>query len=179
MNQLEILENNNPSIYVASLAHYNDDRLVGKWFDLSEHYDAETLMKSIKEYISELTLYGQPCEEYAIHGTNNIAFDVSEYADIQTFEKIYKIMELQKDHDSDAIEAFFNIFGSDEDLENFEESYQGKYDSEIDYAIEYVNGCYDIQKMLGNLSNYFDYEAFAKDLFYDCSFENGHVFCSI
>ena len=28
-----------------------------------------------------------------------------------------------------------------------------------------VNDCYDIKKMMGDLADYFDYEAFARDLF--------------
>ena len=41
----------------------------------------------------------------------------------------------------------------------------GVDDSKEDFAREIVNDCYDIDKMMGNLSYYFDYEAFARDLF--------------
>ena len=45
------------------------------------------------------------------------------------------------------------------------DSYSGVYDSEEDFARETVNGCYELEKMMGDLADYFDYEALARDLF--------------
>ena len=36
-----------------------------------------------------------------------------------------------------------------------------------DVAYNLVNECYDLERMLGNLVSYFDYNAFARDLSYD------------
>ncbi|MBE6319301.1 MAG: antirestriction protein ArdA [Bacteroidales bacterium] len=45
------------------------------------------------------------------------------------------------------------------------------------FARHIVDECYDLDKMLGSLSYYFDYDAFARDLFMcDYHFDNGHVF---
>ena len=64
-----------------------------------------------------------------------------------------------------------------EDIESFQDAYMGKYDSEEDYAYQLINECYDIEKMMGSLSSYFDYAAAARDLFIsDYYYENGHVF---
>lgn len=50
-------------------------------------------------------------------------------------------------------------------------------DSEEDFATHIVNECYDLERMMGNLSYYFDYKAFARDLFIsDYIFEDGYVF---
>ncbi len=36
---------------------------------------------------------------------------------------------------------------------------------------------YDIEKQIGHLANYFDYDAYARDLFmYDYYYDNGYVF---
>ena len=43
--------------------------------------------------------------------------------------------------------------------------YVGVYDSEEDFAREIVNGRCDLDKMMGDLSYYFNYEALARDLF--------------
>ena len=52
-----------------------------------------------------------------------------------------------------------------------------KSDSEEDFATHIVNECYDLERMMGNLSYYFDYKAFARDLFIsDYIFEDGYVF---
>ena len=44
-------------------------------------------------------------------------------------------------------------------------------------AREIVNDCYDLEKQMGHLANYFDYDAYARDLFmYDYYYDNGYVF---
>ena len=46
-----------------------------------------------------------------------------------------------------------------------------------DFARHIVEECYDIERTMGRLSYYFDYEAFARDLFMcDYFFDNGYVF---
>ena len=47
----------------------------------------------------------------------------------------------------------------------FEEDYEGEYDSEEDFASYIVSELYDLERMTGNLSYYFDYKACARDLF--------------
>ena len=64
-----------------------------------------------------------------------------------------------------------------EELEHFEDCYVGEYDSEEDFAREEVNNCYDLETMMGHLANYFDYEAYARELFKDeYYYDNGYVF---
>ena len=54
----------------------------------------------------------------------------------------------------------------------------GEYDSEEDFARHIIEECYNLEKMMGNLANYFDYEAFARKLFmYDYKMgANNNVF---
>ena len=62
-------------------------------------------------------------------------------------------------------------------LSEFEDAYRGKYSSEQDYAEELVAETGMLDAMPENLRNYFDYEAFTRDLFMDgYSFIDGHVF---
>ena len=65
-----------------------------------------------------------------------------------------------------------------EDLCDMYDAYMGVYDSEEDFARETVNDCYDLEKMMGDLADYFDYDALARDLFM-CDYyfgSNGTVF---
>uniref|UniRef100_UPI003FF0C08B antirestriction protein ArdA n=1 Tax=Candidatus Limisoma sp. TaxID=3076476 RepID=UPI003FF0C08B len=44
-------------------------------------------------------------------------------------------------------------------------------------AREIINDCYDLERQMGHLANYFDYDAYARDLFmYDYYYDNGYVF---
>ena len=66
---------------------------------------------------------------------------------------------------------------SDDSISDFEDSYEGEDDSEEDFATYIVNESYDLERMMGKLSYYFDYKAFARDLFIsDYIFEDSYVF---
>ena len=171
-------DNREPKIYVASLAHYNNGELVGKWMNLTDYSSSDELMSSIGAYIASLTCYGEPCEEYAIHDYEYLPFNICEYAGRDTFDKIYSILELSNEYDIDAISAFCNHFGVDS-LESFGDAYVGQYDSELDFTYQYVEDCLDLEKTMGNLSIYFDFKRFSLDLFSNSyEFLDGYVFNS-
>ncbi len=168
--------NSNPSIYVASLSHYNNGELVGRWFDLEDYQDGEHLLKSISSYIYGLTCYSEQCEEWAIHDFDNLPFRIDEYASTETFNKLYQAVELSKTYDMEAITAFVACFSQDE-LEVFEDCYQGNYESELDFTHEYIENNYDLDKMMGSLSCYFDYDSYSNDLFINSfTYHNGYIF---
>ena len=76
----------------------------------------------------------------------------------------------------EAIEAYINYYG-DFDERDFEDRYEGAWDSEEDFAEYLVDeiGMENIQ----NKDYYFDYEKFARDLFLsDYDYCDGYVFRS-
>jgi antirestriction protein len=92
------------------------------------------------------------------------------------FDKIIEYANLGSD-EREALEDFIDL-GNDFDMSLFRECYCGKFDSETDFAEEIVNSCYDLERLMGDLSRYFNYEAFADELFaYDYAMgDNGYVF---
>ncbi|MCE7044717.1 antirestriction protein ArdA, partial [Dyadobacter sp. CY312] len=70
----------------------------------------------------------------------------------------------------------------DEQLQNFDECYQGYFagsmtDPELEYAYEYVDQTGLLSEVSPTIQRYFDYEAFARDLFMDGYTQiDGHVF---
>lgn len=61
-----------------------------------------------------------------------------------------------------------NVLGADSsDVQGFEDSFEGEHKSFLEFATQFVDDVYDLDSMLGNLSAYFDYDAFANDLRYD------------
>ena len=93
------------------------------------------------------------------------------------YPELRLIAFIQMDDDKQkAFKAYVSATG-DDSISDFEDCYEGKYDSEEDFATHIVNECYDLERMMGNLSYYFDYKAFARDLFIsDYIFEDGYVF---
>ena len=75
----------------------------------------------------------------------------------------------------ELMEAYCEVRSFDE-WANRVEDYEDDWDRDIvyyrnmtmlDVAYEIIDECYDLEKTLGHLSCYFDYNAFARDLSYD------------
>ena len=83
------------------------------------------------------------------------------------------INELLEDYDAAAIEAFIELYG-EENVEHFEDAYQGEFESGAHFAESLVSDCYclDIPAFVC-----IDWEATWDQLYYDYSIEDGHVFC--
>lgn len=83
----------------------------------------------------------------------------------------------QSGFDRAAVAAFIGWYGS-WDADTFESAYMGHYDSEQAYAEQYIDETGMLDEMPESLQCYFDYEAFARDLFMgDYYFDDGFVFC--
>lgn len=163
--------NGEPSVYCGTYAKYNVGNLCGLWIDVSSFDDYDEFIDFCKaihadENDPELMFQDYECFPREWY---------DECPNRESFDNIFRYSELREQYSKDAVDAF--VGWGCEDLENFEDCYCGEYNSEEDYAIEVINDCYNIEKMMGNLANYFDYEAFARDLFmYDNYFDNGYVF---
>ncbi|WP_308263949.1 antirestriction protein ArdA [Prevotella sp.] len=93
----------------------------------------------------------------------------------EVFNKIKAFINLA-DNRQKAFKAFVSVTG-DDSIYDFEDRYMGEFESEEDFASYIVNECYGLERIMGNLSMYFDYKAYAMDLFIsDYIFEDGNVF---
>lgn len=63
------------------------------------------------------------------------------------------------------------------ELDHFENCFVRVYDSEKHFARGIVNDCYDLEKPMGELANYFDDGVYTRYLFmWDYYYDNGIVF---
>lgn len=95
------------------------------------------------------------------------------------FNLIQQYADLDDD-EKDAFKAYCECksVGLDEDVfDNFRDAYEGEFDSEEEFAEHVVDECGMLDSMPENIQMYFDYEAYARDLFLgDFTFWNGYVF---
>ena len=73
----------------------------------------------------------------------------------------------------ELVKGFLDCFGGDQ-IGELEDRYIGTYDDERDFAYEWVNEMHDLEAMMGALSIYFDYEAWARNEFIN-SFTSANV----
>ncbi|TDE13206.1 MULTISPECIES: antirestriction protein ArdA [Dyadobacter] len=173
-------------IYVGTYAKYNDGSLFGKWMDLSDYIDLKDfyqaclelhqdekdpeLMFQDWEYIPDFLISESSLNEY-------------------TFEYLEEVTGMDEDR-ARALEIYCKDIASwpDKDkyfqelLEEFNDCYHGYYggpmkDPQIEYAYQYVEDTGLLTDVSPTIERYFDYEAFAKDLFMDGYTQiEGHVF---
>ncbi|AEV52203.1 anti-restriction protein [Rhodococcus phage RER2] len=161
------------SIYVASLTDYNAGVLHGDWFSLDDYADHEELTAAVEDMLSKSPTAaeeGNVAEEWAIHDYEGFGpFKLgSEWA---WFDFLYALHEAFTEH-GDALGAYIAGVSSDrletpKDVEDmvsrFEEEYVGETNLE-DYAYDYVQDCGIFDGVSETFQNYFNYEAFARDL---------------
>lgn len=87
--------------------------------------------------------------------------DLSSFSDYDEISNFCKAIHADK-YDNDAVDDYMEFKDS---LDNFEEAYCGEWDSEEDFARHTVEEYYDIERMMGSLANYFDYEVYRRELF--------------
>lgn len=161
-----------PSVYVGTYAKYNDGSLRGLWIDLSTfdcYDDFITFCQAIHADEEDPELMAQDYENFPREWYNEGFMSEND------FDNIMEFVELSDKHSRAAVEDYMEFNDS---LSDFEEAYCGEWNSEEDFARHFVNECYDIERMMGNLANYFYYEAYGRELFmYDYNMgANGHVF---
>lgn len=161
-----------PAVYVSTYAKYNYGSLRGLWIDLStfdSYGEFITFCKAIHADEADPELMAQDFEEFPRQWYHEGFMSESD------FDHIKEYVEMCEKHTQDAVDDFLEF---NDDLKDFEEAYCGEWDSEEDFARNIVSECYDIDRMMGDLANYFDYEAYGRALFlFDYNMgSNGHVF---
>nr|DAH40120.1 MAG TPA: antirestriction protein [Caudoviricetes sp.] len=149
-----------PALYCGTYGKYNAGNLRGMWVNLStfdnyEDFEAFCIAIHADEADPEI-MY----QDFANMPRSLYHESMGE----EGFNNIMKYCELCDDYSVSAVDDFLE-WGTPEDLDNMPDAYVGVYDSPEEFAEEMVNDCYNLEKMMGNLANYFDYEAFARDLF--------------
>lgn len=164
----------NPSVYCGTYGKYNGGSLFGQWIDLTtfdSYDDFANYCRALHADEEDPELMFQDYENFPRE-----FYD--ECLSRKDFDRIREYIELCEDNNKEAVDAWLSICGPS-DMGGFEDAYQGKWDSEEDFAEYIFNECYcdSLRHMPDNIRNYIDYKAFARDIFVsDYSFEDGHVF---
>ena len=149
-----------PALYCGTYGKYNSGNLSGMWVDLSTFDDYEEFINFCKAIHAD-----EEDPELMYQDYENMPGSLyHESMGEEGFNKIAEYCELCDEYSVEAVDDFLEWY-SPEDLDMMHDSYAGVYDSKEDFSREIVSDCYDLEKMMGDLSYYFDYEAFARDMF--------------
>lgn len=164
------LNSNNPAVYCGTYGKYNCGSIAGMWIDLTTFDDYDEFI----EFCCNLHA-DEDDPELMFQDYENFPREL--YSESCFGEDVFDtIIEYANHDDREALDAFLCCYGISE-MHKFDDAYVGKFDSEVDFAYHIIDECYDIERTMGNLSFYFDYDKFARDLFMcDYFFDNGYVF---
>ena len=162
-----------PAVYCGTYGKYAGGSIAGKWIDL-------TTFDNFDDFINFCMAIHADEEDPELMFQDYECFPREWYSescmDEDDFDKIQEYWKLVEEHGSEVIDAFLDCYDADQ-LEHFDEMYLGQYDDEEDYARQFVEETDDLARMMGNLAQYYDYEAMGRDLFsYDLQISDGYVF---
>ena len=153
-------DSDSPAIYCGTYGKYNSGDFNGMWVNVSTFNDYEDFVNFCKAIHAD-----EEDPELMYQDYENMPRSLyHESMGEKGFEKIMEYCELCDEYSVSAVDDFLEWFRP-EDLDRMHDAYMGVFDSKEDFAREIVNDCYDIEKMMGSLADYFDYKAFARDLF--------------
>lgn len=162
-----------PAVYCGTYAKYNFGSLFGEWIDLSSFADYEEFIafcKVLHHDEEDPELMFQDYENFHRQWYSESCMDE------ETFDKIAAYADLDDD-DREIFDAYVECYNDyDSSMDEIKERYHGKFNSKEDFAIWYVDEVH-FDDITDFMRDYFDYEAYANDLFAnDFSMENHHVF---
>jgi len=159
MMQVET-DSTTPRIYVASLADYTADRLLGRWIDAAQ--SVENIHREIAEMLAESK---EPiAEEWAIHGYENFgSLRLSEFEDLAY---VAGVADGMREHGTLFAEVVAHSSDIEEARRYMEEGYCGAFDRLGDYSQESIEDAFsaELEQLPEFIRHYIDYEGIAHDM---------------
>lgn len=149
-----------PALYCGTYGKYNSGNLRGMWVDLSTFDDYEDFINFCCAIHAD-----EEDPELMYQDYENMPGSLySESMGEKEFNNLLKYCELCDEYNVLAVDDFLELY-SPEDLDRMQDSYVGVYDSREDFAEEEVINNFNPEKIMGDFAGYFDYDAYARDLF--------------
>lgn len=145
-------------IAITDLKDYNEGILRFEWLDLEEYPTADEISNFIKEFLDKRTKETRELHEEWFVTDYEEFVDLGEYPNLEEMEKAIK---LSLEYGWEAVHHYYQNY---QQFDDFEEAYNGIWDSEEDFAYELAHDIYS-KDDLGALDLYIDWERYARDLF--------------
>ncbi|WP_416347574.1 antirestriction protein ArdA [Acerihabitans sp. TG2] len=159
-----------PSVYVGTYHKYNCGSIYGQWFDLTDFDDEEDF------YAACGKLHGDEADpELMFQDWEGIPTGLVSEGHV-TWDFIDSLKQAEAEGQGGAFVAWVECSGAC-DYDAFQEAYCGEAESEEDYARDSAEDSGLLNEVPESLRCYFDFEAYARDLFCgELTFHNGYVF---
>ena len=146
--------------------------------EVTAEIDNPTGVEEIKDVLKEQFEVDFEGDETPDIETDNILFEVTDWGDASDYdnlcdiETLCEVCDTKPDNDLEVISAGIE---AGIDIDDIDEAYSGKFDSDADFAENICEDCGDVPKDFPHYI-YIDWERTAKDIMYDYTEANGHYF---
>lgn len=159
-----------PQVYVGTYAKYNDGSIFGAWVDLSSFDSHDAFIehcKALHKDEQDPELMFQDYEGFPEYYYNECEIDPDLWDNYINLD----------DDDKLLLEAYIDATGdNDATIDDARDSFYGKFDSDFDFAYDYIESTGLLSGLDESIKRYFDYETFTGDLLYDFPNANGYYF---
>lgn len=142
-------------VYVGTYRKYNEGSLAGDWLDLTDYSSKKDFIEACLELHDD-----EKDPELMFQDWEDIPADFIGESSID--EKVWEWLELSED-DRQTVAIYLEEVDRNAPFEEALECYEGEFDSEEDWAVDF----WDHTGMLGEVpkfaQNYIDFEQFARD----------------
>lgn len=144
-------------VYVGTYAKYNNGSIAGEWLDLEDYGDKE-------DFLDACAKLHEDEEDPELMFQDHEGIPGSLISESHISPDCWPLMEAFEQHGEDAVKAYLDCFSGEWDAFDFHDRYRGQFDSWKDMAEEFLEESGTLEAIPENLRNYFDYEAYARDI---------------
>ena len=147
-------------IFITNLGKYNEGELVGEWLDLPATED------EIDELMERIGIGEEYEEVFITDYESDLNIKVNEYDNIEALNEMAEEIENLNEWELEALEALLTYFNDvDEALEKIEYvRIWGGCDNMTEVAEHYAEETGLLDSIPDDLQDYFDYEAYGRDM---------------
>lgn len=167
------------SVFITNLGKYNEGELVGEWLELP------ATSKEIEHCLARIGIDDIQYEEYFLtdyeSSIDSLSSYISEYSRLDELnELVSQLAVLSRDEIGlyqaaieigTSVSSIHDLIHLADNLEAFQRLDNVNNEYDLGYYWIEESGCYDLDQ-LGNLSHYFDYERYGRDVY----LEQGGIF---
>ena len=155
-------ESESPALYCGTYGKYNSGNFNGMWVNVSTFNDYDEFVNFCKAIHADEEDPEIMCQD----GENIPDSLCHESMGEEEFNKIAEYCELCDEYGVSAVDDFLELY-KPEDLGRMQDAYVGVYDSRDEFAKEKAIVDFNPEKIMGDFAGYFDYESYARDLFFN------------
>jgi len=144
-----------PRLYVGTYAKYNSGSIAGAWLNLEDYADRDSFLEAAHVLHQDEADPELMFQDYE-------GFPRAFYSESSVPDALFDWIALDES-DRELLAVYQEGIDEDATIDRARDAYAGTFDSESDWAADYLDSTGAMAECPEHLRNYIDYEAYARD----------------